>query len=77
MLRLAFKIRVVMGFDRNKGPPLFDESERYLLAFLSACNKISVGRYEMMKGCRWVDFVVEDVPYVAQIDIIDKYQVGE
>lgn len=36
-----------------------------------------LGRYAVMRGCRWIDLVVEDVPYVTQLDVIDKYQVGE
>lgn len=34
-------------------------------------------RYGAMRGCRWIDQVVEDVPYVTQLDVIDKYYVGE
>jgi glycerol-3-phosphate cytidylyltransferase-like family protein len=30
-----------------------------------------------MRGCRWIDLVVEDVPYVTQLDVVDKYHVGE
>jgi len=30
-----------------------------------------------MRGCRWVSAVVEDVPYTTQIEIIDKYNIGE
>ncbi|TDL28885.1 Nucleotidylyl transferase [Rickenella mellea] len=44
---------------KNKGPPLFDERERY----------------DLIKGCRWVSRVVEDVPYVTQMDVFEKYGV--
>jgi len=42
---------------KNKGPPLFDEQERYAV----------------VAGCRWVDDVVEGVPYVTELDTLDKY----
>ncbi|KAF8525201.1 Nucleotidylyl transferase [Hysterangium stoloniferum] len=38
---------------KNKGPPLFDQTERYAL----------------IRGCRWIDEVVEDVPYVTRFDV--------
>ncbi|EJD55213.1 Nucleotidylyl transferase [Auricularia subglabra TFB-10046 SS5] len=44
---------------RNKGPPLFDERERY----------------DLIRGCRWVDQVVEDVPYVTQLASIDEHNI--
>ncbi|KZV92525.1 Nucleotidylyl transferase [Exidia glandulosa HHB12029] len=44
---------------KNKGPPLFGERERY----------------DVIRGCRWVDQVVEDVPYVTQLSTIDQYNI--
>ncbi|KAF8588434.1 Nucleotidylyl transferase [Ramaria rubella] len=38
---------------KNKGPPLFDETERY----------------NLIRGCRWIDEVVENVPYVTRFDV--------
>ena len=29
-----------------------------------------------MEGCRWVDKVVCDVPYSAQVDILDNHCIG-
>ena len=30
-------------------------------------------RYESVRGCKWVDEVVEDAPYVTTLEIMDKY----
>lgn len=30
-------------------------------------------RYKMVKGIKWVDEVVEDVPYVTTLETLDKY----
>jgi len=45
--------------DRNKGPTLFTEQERY----------------QLMRGCRWVDHVAEGVPYVTQLEVIDEHDI--
>ncbi|KAG8752721.1 hypothetical protein FRC12_011814 [Ceratobasidium sp. 428] len=45
--------------EKNKGPTLFDERERY----------------DLIRGCRWVDEVAEDVPYVTDMDYIAKYDI--
>ncbi|CEF71025.1 Ethanolamine-phosphate cytidylyltransferase [Strongyloides ratti] len=42
---------------RNKGPPVFNENERY----------------KMVKGIKWVDEVVEGAPYSTTIETLDKY----
>lgn len=42
---------------RNKGIPVMNECERY----------------ESVRGCKWVDEVVEDAPYVTTIEIMDQY----
>uniref|UniRef100_A0A0K0G4Y2 ethanolamine-phosphate cytidylyltransferase n=1 Tax=Strongyloides venezuelensis TaxID=75913 RepID=A0A0K0G4Y2_STRVS len=42
---------------KNKGPPVFNENERY----------------KMVKGIKWVDEVVEGAPYSTTIDTLDKY----
>ena len=42
---------------KNKGPPVMNEQERYAA----------------VRACKWVDEVVEDAPYVTQLDIMDKY----
>jgi len=42
---------------KNKGPPVMTEKERY----------------EAVRACKWVDEVVEDAPYVTQLDVMDKY----
>ena len=34
-------------------------------------------RYALIEGCRWVDEVVYDVPYSAQMNILDDYGIGE
>jgi len=41
----------------NKGPPVFNEQERY----------------KMVRGIKWVDEVVEGAPYVTQLDVLDEY----
>ena len=30
-------------------------------------------RYESVRGCKWVDEVVEDAPYVTTLEIMDQY----
>jgi len=58
-------VRLVVGVHsdaevtRNKGIPLFDEQERYAL----------------LKGCRWVEEIVRDAPYSAQMEMLDKYHI--
>lgn len=42
---------------KNKGPPVFNETERY----------------RMVKGIKWVDEVVEGAPYSTTIETLDKY----
>ncbi len=41
----------------NKGIPVMNERERY----------------EAVRGCKWVDEVVEDAPYVTTLEIMDQY----
>lgn len=42
---------------RHKGPPVFNEQERY----------------KMVRAIKWVDEVVEDAPYITTLDTLDKY----
>jgi ethanolamine-phosphate cytidylyltransferase len=42
---------------KNKGIPVMNERERY----------------ESVRGCKWVDEVVEDAPYVTTLEIMDQY----
>ncbi|XP_071442336.1 ethanolamine-phosphate cytidylyltransferase [Hetaerina americana] len=42
---------------KHKGPPVFTEEERY----------------EMVRGIKWVDEVVEGAPYVTTLETLDKY----
>ena len=42
---------------KHKGPPVFTQEERY----------------KMVKGIKWVDEVVEGVPYVTNLETLDKY----
>uniref|UniRef100_A0A0N5A367 ethanolamine-phosphate cytidylyltransferase n=1 Tax=Parastrongyloides trichosuri TaxID=131310 RepID=A0A0N5A367_PARTI len=42
---------------KNKGPPVFNEKERY----------------QMVRGIKWVDEVVEGAPYSTTIETLDKY----
>jgi len=44
---------------RHKGPPVMNEKERY----------------EAVRACKWVDEVVEDAPYVTELDILDKHNI--
>lgn len=34
-------------------------------------------RYALVAGCRWVDAIAHDVPYNAQLDILDEHGIGE
>lgn len=42
---------------RNKGIPVMNERERY----------------ESVRGCKWVDEVVENSPYVTTLEVMDQY----
>uniref|UniRef100_A0A1I7ZFC4 ethanolamine-phosphate cytidylyltransferase n=2 Tax=Steinernema glaseri TaxID=37863 RepID=A0A1I7ZFC4_9BILA len=42
---------------QNKGPPVFNQEERY----------------KMVRGIKWVDEVVEDAPYSTTVATLDKY----
>merc|ERR1719244_2446865 len=41
----------------NKGPPVFNEEERY----------------KMVRAIKWVDEVVENAPYVTTLETLEKY----
>uniref|UniRef100_A0AC34QXG4 Ethanolamine-phosphate cytidylyltransferase n=1 Tax=Panagrolaimus sp. JU765 TaxID=591449 RepID=A0AC34QXG4_9BILA len=43
--------------SRHKGPPVFNEQERY----------------RMVRGIKWVDEVVEGAPYVTTVETLNKY----
>lgn len=43
--------------ERNKGPPVFNEAERY----------------RMVKAIKWVDEVVEDAPYTTQLSVLEEH----
>jgi ethanolamine-phosphate cytidylyltransferase len=42
---------------KHKGPPVMNEQERY----------------KMIRAIKWVDQVIEDVPYVTTLEILEKY----
>lgn len=42
---------------KHKGPPVMTEKERY----------------EAIRACKWVDEVVEDAPYITQLEVMDQY----
>lgn len=42
---------------KHKGPPVFNQEERY----------------KMVRAIKWVDEVVEDAPYITTIETLDKY----
>jgi ethanolamine-phosphate cytidylyltransferase len=42
---------------KHKGPPVFNEKERY----------------KMVRGIKWVDEIVENAPYVTTLETLDKY----
>jgi len=43
---------------KHKGPPVFNEQERY----------------QMVRGIKWVDEIVENAPYATTIETLDKYK---
>jgi len=43
---------------KHKGPPVFNEQERY----------------RMVRGIKWVDEVVENAPYVTAVETLDAHQ---
>lgn len=44
---------------KHKGPPVFNEKERY----------------RMVRAIKWVDEVVEGAPYVTTVETLDKYNI--
>jgi ethanolamine-phosphate cytidylyltransferase len=56
--------RLVVGVHNDqeialhKGPPVFNEKERY----------------RMVRGIKWVDEVVENAPYATTVETLDKYK---
>ncbi len=58
-----FKYLLIWGFFltaeimKHKGPPVIREKERYA----------------MVRAIKWVDEVVENAPYVTEIETLDKY----
>ncbi|CAE6452800.1 unnamed protein product [Rhizoctonia solani] len=51
------------AIEKNKGPTLFDERER------------EAQWYDLIRGCRWVDEVAEDVPYITDMNYVAKYNI--
>jgi ethanolamine-phosphate cytidylyltransferase len=45
--------------EKNKGPPVMNEEERYLA----------------VAACKWVDEVVRDAPYVTSLEMLNKYEI--
>lgn len=43
--------------SKHKGPPVFTQDERY----------------KIVRAIKWVDEIVEEVPYVTSLEILDKY----
>ncbi|ELT87264.1 hypothetical protein CAPTEDRAFT_182386 [Capitella teleta] len=43
--------------EKHKGPPVFNEQERY----------------KMVRAIKWVDEVVENAPYVTTLETLDEY----
>ena len=44
---------------RFKGPPIMDADERY----------------EALRACKWVDYVVEDYPYCTRLKDMDRFEI--
>ncbi|CAG8452288.1 843_t:CDS:2 [Ambispora leptoticha] len=44
--------------EKNKGPTVMKEEERYAA----------------VAACKWVDLVVEDAPYFTSLELLDKYE---
>lgn len=44
---------------KYKGPPIMHSAERY----------------EALRNCKWVDFVVEDYPYVTRLKDMDRFEI--
>ncbi|KAH7104498.1 Nucleotidylyl transferase [Auriculariales sp. MPI-PUGE-AT-0066] len=61
---------------KNKGPTLFEERERYTTyPQTSIVQCLMCFRYDLMRGCRWVDEVAEGVPYVTQLEVINEHDI--
>ncbi|KAF8682295.1 Cytidylyltransferase-like [Rhizoctonia solani] len=64
--------------EKNKGPTLFDERERRVQLGKSYQRDPQhwLFRYDLIRGCRWVNEVAEDVPYITDMDYVAKYNIG-
>lgn len=56
--RLVVGIHSDAEITRHKGPPVFNEQERY----------------KMILAIKWVDEVVENAPYITSLETLDKYK---
>ncbi|CAE6436539.1 unnamed protein product [Rhizoctonia solani] len=63
--------------EKNKGPTLFDERERRVQLGKSYQRDPQhwLFRYDLIRGCRWVNEVAEDVPYITDMDYVAKYNI--
>ncbi|CAG2105050.1 unnamed protein product [Medioppia subpectinata] len=55
--RLIVGVHSDAEITRHKGPPVFNEEERY----------------KMVSAIKWVDEVVRDAPYITTLETLDKY----
>ena len=55
--RLIVGVHSDEEIKKHKGPPVFNQEERY----------------KMVRAIKWVDEVVENAPYVTQLEVLDEY----
>jgi glycerol-3-phosphate cytidylyltransferase-like family protein len=53
---------------------MISEKEQECQYQSNCCSCLNCFRYKMVRGIKWVDEVVEGVPYVTTLETLDKYQ---
>lgn len=57
---LVVGVHTDTAIEKHKGPPVMTQDERYAA----------------VRACKWVDKVVEDAPYVTQLEILEQHGVS-
>lgn len=67
---------VSIKVTRDRRCPTSASGQSPLITAPAAGAEARAFSYDLIRGCRWVDRVVEDVPYVTQLATIDEYEIG-
>ena len=58
----------------HKGPPVMSEQDRFVVDFLFQ-SFLPLYSYKAAYSCKWVDEVVENAPFVTDIELLRKHNV--